>query len=96
MLISNDTRERGSVVEWFSALAMEQKVRGSNPDRGENPCDWKTLSVHPAVSGYLIQFREGSKAAEGEGWAPSSICCALDTVNLNSSLQLRPIRLCDL
>ena len=84
------------MAEWFSTLLMGQKVWGSNPDRGENPCDWKTLSVHPAVSGYLIQFREGSKAAEGEGWAPSSICCALDTVILNKSLQLRLIRLCDL
>ena len=63
----------GPVAEWFSTLLMGQKVWGSNPDRGENPCDWKTLSVHPAVSGYLIQFREGSKAAKGEGWAPSSI-----------------------
>ena len=43
------------------------------PNGGENTCDWKTLSVHPAVSGYLIQFGEGLKAAEGEGWAPSSI-----------------------
>ena len=76
--------------------SMTQKVRGSNPNRGENPCDLKTLSVHPAVNGYLIQFREGSKAAEGEGWAPPSICCALDTVILYRSLPLPPIRLCKL
>lgn len=55
------------MAEWFSTLYMWQKVRGSNPDRGKNPCDWRILSVHPAVSGYLIQFRESSKAAEGEG-----------------------------
>ena len=24
----------GSIGEWFSTLSMEQKVRGSNPDRG--------------------------------------------------------------
>ena len=84
------------MAERFSTLFMGQKVQGSNPDRGENPCDWKTLSVHPAVSGYLIQFTEGLMAAEEEGWAPSSICCALNQVILNKSLQIHPIRLCDL
>ena len=54
------------MAEWFSTLLIVQKVWGSNPDRGENPCDWKTLSVHPAVSGYLIQFREGPKAKQKE------------------------------
>ena len=23
--------------------------------------DWKTLTVHPAVNGYMINFREGSR-----------------------------------
>ena len=39
--------------------------RGIEPRQRQNLCDWKTLSVHPAVSGYLIQFREGTK---GSGW----------------------------
>ena len=52
-----------AVKRWTAAL----EVMGSHPVRGENPCGWKTLSVHPAVNGYLIQFREGLKAAEGEG-----------------------------
>ena len=44
------------VVEWFSALPTEQKVRASNPDR-------EIRSVYPAEYGYLIQFREGLKGS---------------------------------
>ena len=69
-------------------LSAAQKVTGSNPVRGEIPCGWKTLSVHPAMNKYLIQFKEGLKAAEGKGWAQPSMCCALDTVNLFRSLSL--------
>jgi len=53
--------------ELFSTLSMAQNVRGSNPDRGEHPCDWKTLSIHQAVSGYLNQFIEGLKRQRKEG-----------------------------
>ena len=51
-----------AVKRWTAAL----KVTGSIPVRGENPCGWKTLSVHPAVNGYLIQFGEGTKGSDGE------------------------------
>ena len=59
-------RERGcsSAVKRWTAT---QKVTGSIPVRGENPCGWKTLSVHPAVNGYLIQFREGLKGSGRRG-----------------------------
>ena len=40
--------------------------RGIEPRQRQNLCDWKTLSVHPAVSGYLIQFREGLKRQRKE------------------------------
>jgi len=58
---------RGPVAEWFSALGMGLRVRGSSPDRDENLCDLKTLSVHPAANGYLIKFREGSKGSGRRG-----------------------------
>ena len=70
------------MAEWLEHSTAKQKVAGSNPTRASG---WKTPSVHPAVKWVpdLIQGRKGSgKAAEGEGWAPPSICCALDTVNL--------------
>lgn len=54
----------------------------------------KTLSVHPAANRYLIQFREGEKAAEGERWAlPSIKLCPRYTKSLNTrngSLLLQP------
>ena len=37
-----------------------------------------TLSVNPAVNGYLFQ----DKAVEGEGWAPPFIILAQNTVGL--------------
>ena len=55
------------MAEWFSALVMGLRVRGSSPDRDENLCDLKTLSVHPAANGYLIKFREGSKGSGRRG-----------------------------
>ena len=67
---------RGPVAEWFSALVMGLRVRGSSPDRDENLCDLKTLSVHPAANGYLIKFREGSKGSgrRGMGSAFHMLC----------------------
>ena len=45
-------------------------------------CDtWKTLSLGPAVNGYLFKLGK-AKAAKGEGWAPLFISCAQDTVGL--------------
>ena len=44
------------VVEWLERLAVVQKVAGSG---ALEPKDWKTLTVHPAANGYLINFREG-------------------------------------
>ena len=54
---------------------MGLRVRGSSPDRDENLCDLKTLSVHPAANGYLI-IREGSKGSgrRGMGSAFHMLC----------------------
>ena len=66
------------MAEWLAHSTAKQKVAGSNPTRASG---WKTPSVHPAVK-WVPDLMQGRKAAEGEGWAPPSICCALDTVNL--------------
>ena len=60
-----------------SSSAIVQKVAISHEFRGSAlPCgDWKTLSVNPAVNGYLFRIREG-KVAKGEGAAPLFISCA--------------------
>ena len=49
------------MVEWLEQLGYgaescrKMRVRGS-----ASPCgDWKTLSVNPAVNGYLFRIREG-------------------------------------
>ena len=73
-------------VLWPSSLALWSWGRRSGvriPVGAKILVTKKMSSFHPAVSRYLIQFREGSKAAEGEEWATSFICCALDTVILN-------------
>ena len=44
--------------------------------------DWKTLSVNPAVNGYLFLELGKVEAATGEEWALPFICCAQDTVGL--------------
>ena len=44
------------MVQWLERLAVVRKIAGSSPAQGQ---DWKTLSVHPAVNEYLINFREG-------------------------------------
>ena len=62
---------------------MVQKVAVRLCVRGwASPCDgWLTLSVSPAVNGYLFELRK-DKAATGEGWAPPFICCSQNTVGL--------------
>ena len=40
--------------------------------------DWKTLSVNPAVNGYLFQNRQ-DEAEEKGGRVSPLICCAQDT-----------------
>ena len=49
---------RGALVEWLERLAAVRKVAVSSPARAK---DWKTLTVHPTVNGYLIKFREGKR-----------------------------------
>ena len=44
------------MVDWLERLAVVRKVPGSSSARAK---DWKTLTVHPAANGYLINFREG-------------------------------------
>ena len=48
--------ERGAVVEWLERLTVVRKVAGSSPARAK---DWKTLTIHSAENGYLINFMEG-------------------------------------
>ena len=43
--------ERGAVVEWLETLAYGAESRRRSDD-------WKTLSVNPAVNGYLFRIRE--------------------------------------
>ena len=46
---------------------MGMRIWGSSPERGENLCALKTLSVHPIVNEHLIQIREGSKDSGRRG-----------------------------
>ena len=47
---------KGAVVEWLELLTVVREVAGSSPALAK---DWKTVTVHSAVNGYLIKFREG-------------------------------------
>ena len=47
---------RGTVVERLERLAVVRKIQGSSPTQAK---DWKTVNVHPAANGNLINFREG-------------------------------------
>ena len=57
---------KGAVVEWLECLTAEREIACSNPTRirrfeshsGQN---WKTLTVHPPVNGYLTIVGEGSR-----------------------------------
>ena len=44
------------MVGWLERLAVVRKVAGLSPARAK---DWKTLTAHPAMNGYMINFREG-------------------------------------
>ena len=44
------------MVELLERLVVVRKVAGLNPTQAK---DRKTLTVHPAVNGYRINFREG-------------------------------------
>ena len=52
--------ERGAVVLWLEGLSYGAESRRLARVRGwALPCDdWKTLSVNPAVNGYLLRIRE--------------------------------------
>ena len=49
------------MVEWLEQLDYGAESRRIARVRGSaSPCgDWKTLSVNPAVNGYLFRIREG-------------------------------------
>ena len=66
------------MAEWLAHSTAKQKVAGSNPTRASG---WKTPSVHSAVK-WVSDLIQGRKGSGRRGWAPPSICCALDTVNL--------------
>ena len=68
------------MVEWLVQLGYGAASQGFESSLGFSS-GWKTLSVNPAVNGYLIFFKSGKdKAAKGEGWALTFIFCAQDTV----------------
>ena len=47
---------RAAVVERLERLAVVRKVAGSISARTKH---WKTFTDHPAVNGYLVNFRDG-------------------------------------
>ena len=49
------------MVEWLEWLGCGTVSRHKECVRGSaSPCsDWETLSVNPAVNGYLFRIREG-------------------------------------
>ena len=49
--------ERGCVVQWSEMLGYGVEGCGFKSQLGST-CNWKTLSVHPAVNGYLFLIRE--------------------------------------
>ena len=61
VLQTPNSKTRGAVVEWLEQLGYGAESRRKAGVRGSaSPCgDWKTLSVNPAVNGYLFRIREG-------------------------------------
>ena len=53
--------KRGAMVEWLEQLGYSAESHRKMGDQSlALPCgDWKTLSVIPAVNGYLFQIWEG-------------------------------------
>ena len=49
------------MVDWLEQLGFSAESRHIERVRGSAaPCgDWKTLSVNPAVNGYLFRIKEG-------------------------------------
>ena len=49
------------MVEWLEWLDYDAESRRKVvSSRLDSPCDdWKTLSVNPAVNGYLFRIKEG-------------------------------------
>ena len=74
---------RGALVEWLDRLSYgAEYCRKACVRGGASTWDnWKTLSVKPAVNGYLFELGK-DKAAKGDRWAPPSISCVQDTVGL--------------
>ena len=66
----------GGARLWYrtSPKGREFEAKLRNPMTGK-------LYVNTAVNGYLFDLAK-DKAAKGEGWAPSVITCAQDTVGL--------------
>ena len=92
----NEHRGHCSLVVERSPLVHE--VRGSKSDSGIwvhfSIRDWKTLSVHPGMGGYLALFRagEGQKGDEERNWPPYLIiswpctCVSLQCTSLRCSI----------
>ena len=72
------------MVEWLEQLDYDAESRREVvSSRLNSPCDdWKTLSVDPAVNGYLFFEIGKAKTGKREGLAPPFISCAQDTVGL--------------
>ena len=65
------------MVEWLEQLGYGAESRRKAWVRGSaSPCgDWKTLSVNPAVNGYLFRIREGyGSERKGTGSAFHQLC----------------------
>jgi len=77
--------QTGAVAEWSECSPHSLKGPGGGRGREDNsmvPCSKpslrlrfkRTLSVHPAVNGYLTLFRSGElEGSQEKGWRPTSV-----------------------
>ena len=78
------------MVEWLGRLTVVWKVAGSGHFRTK---DWKTLTVHPAVNGYVVNFREGLRRRKEMLGRRHSYAVPKTRLGSNTSLPPTAIRL---
>ena len=85
-------RDRGAIVELVEWLDYGTKSRRKVLSVGgwASLCkDWKTLSVHPAVNGYLFRIREGQGSERrGMGFAFHLLCPRYNGTLMPTALRL--------